>query len=164
VRAGDVGAGQAHRVEGEPLVVEARGLEAQAGVGTEDRVAAQVLMHRDAQRVSGVEARPADRTHVRAAVLFGREERLVLAADDRLFGRAEQRGDLREVETDLQSDGRTGEGVGRQSGAAGGVEEFRRREFAELIARARVEQDPEVGPDERKVFLGAGGDDEQGGR
>lgn len=48
MRAGHVGAGQPHGVEGEPMVVEAGGVEAQPGVGAENRVAAQVLMDGDA--------------------------------------------------------------------------------------------------------------------
>jgi len=163
VRAGDVGAGQTHRVEGEPLVVEACGLESQARVGAQDRIATQVLMDRDAQRVAGVEARPADRAYVRAAVLFGREESRVLRTDLGFFRRGEERSDLREVEADLEADGRAGEGFGRQAGAGGRGEEFRRRMLAELIAGAGVEEHPEVGPDEGEILLRAGGHDEQGG-
>ena len=40
---------------------------------------------------------------MRAAILFGCEERRVLATDDGFVGRGEQGGDLREVEADLQA-------------------------------------------------------------
>ncbi|MGA0869720.1 MAG: hypothetical protein ACO3UM_12395, partial [Planctomycetota bacterium] len=144
------------------MVVEARGLEAEARVGAEDRIAAQVLVHRDAQRVAGVEARPADRAHVRPAVLLGREEGRVRRTDLGFFGRGDERGDLREVEADLEADRRAGERFGGQARAGGRGEEFRRRMFAELVAGAGVEEHPEVGPDGGEVLLRAGGDDEQG--
>ena len=74
MRASDVGAGQPHRVEGEALVVESCRLEAQAHIGAEDRVAAQVFVHRDAQRVARIEACPADRAEMRTAILLGDEQ------------------------------------------------------------------------------------------
>ena len=163
VRAGDVGAREAHRVEGEALVVEARRLEAQACVGAEDRVAAQVFMHGDAQRIAGVEARPADRAEVRAAILFGGEHRLAARADGSLFLGREQWRDLRKAEADFEPLRRAGEGVGGAAEFLGDVEEALRRELAELVAGLGVEQYPEVRTDEGEVLLVRGGGDQQGG-
>jgi len=96
-----------------------------------------------------------------AAVLFGREQRLAVRADDGFFLRREQRRDLGKAEADLESLRRAGEGVGRASEFLGDVEETLRREFAELVAGLGVEEDPEVRPDEGEVLLVGGGGDKR---
>ena len=85
MRAGDIGAREAHRVERQALIVEAGRLETQAHIGAEDWVAAQVFVDCDTQRVTGVEARPADRAEVGAAILFGGEQRFATRTDGRFF-------------------------------------------------------------------------------
>ena len=164
MRAGDVGAGEAHRIDGKALIVKAGRLETQAHIGAEDRVTAQVFVDCDAQRVTGVEARPADRAEVGATILFGSEQRFATRPERRFFLRREQGRDLRKAEADFESLRRAGEGVGGTAEFLRDVEETLRREFAELFAGLGVEEDPKIGADEGEVLLVGGGGDQEGGR
>ena len=87
MRAGDIRAGQAHRIEGQALIVKAGRLETQADIGAKDRIASEVLVHRNAQRVPGVETRPADRAEMGPPILFGDEQLLTDRADGDFFRR-----------------------------------------------------------------------------
>jgi len=48
VRAGDVGASEAHGVERQSLIIKASGVEAQSCVATENRITAKIFMYGDA--------------------------------------------------------------------------------------------------------------------
>ena len=143
------------------MVVEARRMEAQARVGPEDGVAPQVLVDRDAQGVTGVEARPADRAEVGALVLFRGQGGRCGGRHGGFLARREQGGDLRKFEADLEAGGRAGQRVGGAAEVSGELQQLCRRHFSEQLAGLGIEQHPSGGADVGKGVLLIGRDHEQ---